>query len=281
VSHQEASDLPLDRSPILQRVEIAGCVYWTDLALRESGVAIAFSERTGGVSQPPYASLNFAGHVGDDLSAVDENRARFMEAVGVGRLRDRLTMGRSAQADRIAIVGPVEAGSGAFVTCGRPPIDGVDALITAERQVPLLQSYADCVPILLVAPGPVIAFVHAGWRGALAGLPGKTALRLASYSGAPAAATRAYIGAHIRACHYEVDATLLSQFVNAFGTFARAESGGLDLDAVVSASLISAGVARCNIARLGTCTAEATDRFFSYRAEGGVTGRHAALACIL
>jgi copper oxidase (laccase) domain-containing protein len=90
-----------------------------------------------------------------------------------------------------------------------------------------------------------------------------------------------YIGAHICARHYTVDETLLSQFVNTFGTFARADSGGLDLDAVVSASLISAGVARCNIARLGTCTAEATDRFFSYRAEGGVTGRHAALACIL
>jgi polyphenol oxidase len=281
LSHQEASDLPLDHPPSLQRVEIAGCAYWTDLALRESGIAIAFSERAGGVSQPPYASLNFAGHVGDNLAAVDENRTRFMNAVGVGHLRDRLTMGKSAQADRIEIVGPAEAGSGAFVEGGRPPIEGVDALITAERRVPLLQSYADCVPILLVAPGPAIAFVHAGWRGALAGLPGKTALRLAGHSGAPTAATRVYIGAHIRACHYEFDDALLSQFVTAFGTFARAESGGLDLDAVVSASLINAGVARCNIARLGTCTAEATDRFFSYRAEGGVTGRHAALACIL
>jgi len=73
----------------------------------------------------------------------------------------------------------------------------------------------------------------------------------------------------------------MSQFVNSFGTFARAESGGLDLDAVVTASLDRAGVTPCNIARLGSCTAETTDRFYSYRAEGGNTGRHSALACIL
>ena len=73
----------------------------------------------------------------------------------------------------------------------------------------------------------------------------------------------------------------MSQFCNTFGTVARAVSGGLDLDAVVTASLVDAGVAPCSIARLGTCSAEATDRFFSYRAEDGRTGRHAAFACVL
>ena len=270
-----------DHVPALERVVAGGCAYWTDPALHESGIIVALSERTGGVSAAPYASLNFAGHVGDDLAAVDENRGRFMDALALGSLRDRLTMGRSNHSDNVGVIGRDEAGAGAFVVGGRPPILDVDALITAERQLPLAQSYADCVPVLYVAPGPVVAFVHAGWRGALAGLPGKVAHRVADLAGVVPAETRVYIGAHICDRHYEVDAQLLSQFVNAFGTFARAKSGGLDLDAVVSASLISAGVARCNIARLGTCTAEATDRFFSYRAEGGVTGRHAALVCIL
>jgi len=123
--------------------------------------------------------------------------------------------------------------------------------------------------------------VHAGWRGALASLPGR-AVHAIRGSGVRSSDTiRAYIGPHIRACHYTVGEPLMSQFVNTFGTFARAESGGLDLDAVVSASLQRAGVIQCNIARLGICTAEATDAFFSYRAEGGLTGRHAAVACIL
>ena len=140
--------------------------------------------------------------------------------------------------------------------------------------------FADCVPLVLVAPGPAVGVVHAGWRGALASLPGTAVEALAGFAGCSATDVTAYVGAHIGACHYEVDATLVSQFVSAFGTFARAESGCLDLAAVVSASLQSAGVAPCNIARLGTCTAEATDRFFSYRAEGGLTGRHSALAFI-
>ena len=125
-----------------------------------------------------------------------------------------------------------------------------------------------------------MAVVHAGWKGALASLPGKAATRLAETAGCDPYEIIAYVGAHIRDCHYAVDETLLSQFVNTFGTFARADSGGLDLDAVVSASLDHAGVAQCNIVRLGVCSAEATGRFYSYRAEGGVTGRHAALACI-
>jgi copper oxidase (laccase) domain-containing protein len=133
----------------------------------------------------------------------------------------------------------------------------------------------------LVAPGPSVAVVHAGWRGALASLPGETVGKLAEVAGCSAGEIVGYVGAHIGACHYEVGPEIMSQFVNTFGTVARAESGGLDLDAVVSASLTSAGVDSCNIVRLGICTAEATDRFFSYRAEAGVTGRHAALACIL
>ena len=135
--------------------------------------------------------------------------------------------------------------------------------------------------VVLVGTGPVVAVVHAGWKGALASLPGKCVARMADVAGIDVSSVRAYVGAHIHECHYEVDAELMSQFVNTFGTVARAESGCLDLDAVVTTSLQSAGVASCNIARLGTCTAEVTDRFFSYRAEGGVTGRHAALACIL
>jgi copper oxidase (laccase) domain-containing protein len=34
------------------------------------------------------------------------------------------------------------------------------------------------------------------------------------------------------------------------------------------------------VVRTGICTAERTDAFYSYRAEG-LTGRHGALACIL
>ncbi len=261
--------------------------------MAEAGVLLAFAERLGGVSVGPYASLNLAGHVGDDPRAVDENRERLLDALGLGRLRGRLTTAEQVHGDGTAVIGEGDTlpGSGAFAdntrTTGVPPVPRTDALLVSAPEIPVLLCFADCVPIILVvteddAPaGPAAGVVHAGWAGALAGLPGLAARRLAQLSGCDPSRIRAYVGAHIGPCHYQVSAEIISQFVNTFGTVARAESGGLDLGAAVSASLTDAGVDPCSITSLGTCTAEATDRFFSYRAEGGLTGRHGAVVCIL
>jgi polyphenol oxidase len=268
--------------PQLSRLSRGALAWWEDPALRaDAGVVVAFTERSGGCSGEPFQSLNLAGHVGDAPESVDENRTRLLDALGVGGSRDLLTMAEQVHSDAIAVVDATDAGAGAWATRGRPPVPTTDALVTGVAGLPLALCFADCVPIALVAPGPFVSVVHAGWRGALASLPGISALRLCSEANCDPGDVVAYIGPHINACHYEVSPEIMSQFVYTFGTFARAFSGGLDLDAVVSASLDRAGVAPCNIARLGVCTAEATDRFFSYRAEGGLTGRHGALVCIL
>ena len=54
----------------------------TLIEARTGAVACAFTERTGGVSAPPYASLNLGSHVGDDPAAVRENRRRVLAALG-------------------------------------------------------------------------------------------------------------------------------------------------------------------------------------------------------
>jgi len=268
--------------PRLERLSLNGLHIHIDASLRNEGVVVAFTERAGGVSQRPFASLNLAAHVGDDPAAVDLNRSRALHALALGAFRDQLTMADQVHGESITHVASAEVGAGAYAAPGtRAPVPAADALVTGEPGVPLLLCFADCVPVVLVAPGPVVAVVHAGWRGALASLPGKAVLELARTATCSAGMIRAYVGAHIGACNYEIGEEILSQFVIAFGTFARAESGGLDLGRVVSASLTDAGVDPCNIASLGTCTAEATERFFSYRAECGLTGRHGALVCIL
>lgn len=267
--------------PELVRRESSGVSFWTDAQLSEFGVTIGFSERCGGASASPWASLNVASHVGDDPRRVDENRSRLLSAAGLGGFRQQLTMAEQVHGDRVTLVGDSTAGSGAFATGGRPPVPATDALVTAEVGVPLMLCFADCVPLVLVAPGCVVGVAHAGWRGALASIPGKTARELARAASCRVCELRVYIGPHVRACHYSVSDDILSHFCNAFGTVARADSGGLDLDAVVTASLVDAGVAPCSIARLGMCTAEATDRFYSHRAEDGRTGRHSAFACVV
>lgn len=271
-----------DHWPRLTREHRGQLAFWTDVELGcRHGVVVAFSERTGGASEPPFCSLNLASHVGDDPAHVDSNRSILLDGLDLGETRERLTMAEQVHGDRTAIVSDREVGSGAHAAAARPPVSQADALVTTLQGVPLALCFADCVPVVLVAPGPAVGVVHAGWRGALASLPGKTASILCREAGCAPADVGAYIGAHIGSCHYAVGEEIMSQFVSDFGTFARAESGGLNLDSVVTASLESAGVPSCNIARLGVCTAEATDHFFSYRAEGSRTGRHCALACIV
>lgn len=267
----------------LQRVEREGVTVWTDEMLRlRSGVVVAFCERSGGVSRSPFNSLNLASHVADDPPAVDENRTRLLSALGLQAFRERLTMADQVHGESICVITEDASGSGAYATRGRRPVPATDALITGVPGLPLLMCFADCVPVVLVAPGPFVAVVHAGWRGALASLPGKAAASLAQACRCRTEELAAYVGAHIGSCCYPIGDEILSQFVNTFDTVARADSRTkLDLAAAVKESLSREGVNTCSIANLGVCTAEHTERFFSHRAEGGLTGRHGALACIL
>lgn len=270
-------------APTLDHVSAPnGIAWWTDEALaRELGVRIAFSERGGGHSSGPYASLNLAAHVGDDPGLVDRNRGSFLGALALDHCRERLTMAEQVHGTSVAEVTGEMAGAGGFALNRRTPVAATDALFTAVPDTPLMLCFADCVPVIMVGPGPVVAVVHAGWRGALGDIAAKAAVRLAEAAACDTSDLRVYVGPHIAGCHYETSEEILSQFVARFGIVARAESGFLDLGPVIARSLDDVGVASCQIASLGMCTAEETDRFYSYRAERGLTGRHGALACIL
>lgn len=261
----------------------SGVTVLTDPGLRERvGIVVAFTQRGGGRSRAPYASLNLAAHVGDDPGDVDENRAELLAVLGLEGARDRLTVPEQVHGHAVRTVAGATAGMGAYARAEGPAaVPATDALVTTEPDTPLLLCFADCVPVVLVAEGPTpaVAVAHAGWRGALAGISGETARRLAAEAGCETRDLVAYIGPHIGPCHYEVDETLLSQFVNTFGTIV-APQGRLDLGAVVSETLIGVGVPLSSQVQSDACTAERTCAYFSYRAEG-VTGRHGALACIL
>lgn len=263
----------------------SGTVLHTDLALaRSTGIVVAFTERTGGVSDPPYDSLNLAAHVGDDPRAVDINRERVLASLGLEALRCSLVTAEQVHGEQIEVVGRSRAGAGAYadltVPGSVPPIAGTDALITSERDIPLMMCFADCVPVILAAPMPVpaVAVVHAGWRGALASLPGMAARALADRSGCEPVDLFAYIGPHIARCCYNVDERLLSHFAHIFDTIGAVD-GHLDLAATVREALTRTGVSPTRIVSVDVCTRDATDRFYSYRADP-VTGRHGALAVI-
>jgi YfiH family protein len=267
--------------PLLTDYTNRGVCWFEDKALKEErGILVAFSARSGGASSPPYDSLNLAGHVGDSPRGVDENRRRLFDALGIGELARRLVTAEQVHGDQIAWVREADAGRGARVEYGPQAVPETDALLSDTPAVPLMLLYADCVPIVIVDPDARrVAVVHAGWRGAFERLPGKAVAELAAAGSTPDRLL-AYVGPHICRAHYPVANDLVTSFAQRFDTVCEAEAGHLDLGAVVSEDLSSSGVCVENICRLGMCTAEATDRFFSYRASSGVTGRHAALSVI-
>jgi YfiH family protein len=274
--------MPQDR-PSLTAREADGLRWLTDESLgRSAGIRIALTTRDGGRSVGPYEALNLAAHVGDDPVAVDANRALLLNALEIEPLRSRLTTAEQVHGLTLREVSGATVGMGAFASpAGPPAVPATDALYTLEAGVPLLLLYADCVPVVLVAPEPTrgIAVVHAGWKGALGRLPGKAAVTLAAATGCSTSDLLVYIGPHIGPCHYEVDSERLSHFVGAFGSIASAQ-GRLDLGAVVYETMSEVGVSPGNMVSAGVCTAEETDSFYSFRAEGR-TGRHGALAVIL
>jgi polyphenol oxidase len=153
---------------------------------------------------------------------------------------------------------------------------GVDALVTAEVDRPLVVQVADCVPVLLA--GPVTAgVVHAGRRGVVAGIVAATLAALGDL-GDRAGDLSAVVGPAIGGCCYEVPAGLQAEVVTAVpGAGATTTWGApaLDLPGAVVAQLAAGGVAR--VTRAGGCTrCDPEQRWFSHRADPG-TGRQIGL----
>ena len=225
-------------------------------------VHYACTLRTGGVSAPPFASLNLGLHVGDAPAAVAENRRRVQAALALPRAPlwlDQVHGTRVADADREAA--PAAA----------------DAAVTREPGRVLAIQVADCMPVLFASDdGRVVAAAHAGWRGLAAGVLEATvaAMKLDPQR------IHAWLGPAIGAQHFEVGAEVRAAFVaqdpeaaDGFTSNARGR-WQCDLLRLARARLAASGVGRVSAANL--CTYAQAERCFSYRRDGR-TGRMAAL----
>lgn len=245
---------------------------------RPGGVTLAFTERTGGFSRSPYASLNLGDACGDDAATVAANRRLMLAALGAEGLEGRLVNPLQVHGSDVLVVSD---GSDAAVTKARSDArEGVDAIVCTVTDVPVLLCYADCVPVVLVAPGG-FAVVHSGWRGTIARISERALRKLVEAVGCDASEVLCYIGPHISAADYEVSATLAERFVGEFGPDVVSGDNHLDLGLAIRQTLVGAGVRGEAIYDECPSTASTTSRFFSYRAEGGTCGRIGAVAVMI
>ena len=227
------------------------------------GVEIRVSTREGGVSQPPYNSLNLADHVGDQAESVAENRRL---------LADVLPGDAGCWLNQIHGVRTVEAREGV--------VPEADAHWTDARNRPLAVLTADCLPVVLAAgDASCVGIAHAGWRGLAAGVLESL---LSAMPAEPASMT-AWLGPAISAAAYEVGPEVKKTFEQHCG-----EAGGdcfqpsnrrghwmADLTALARLRLSRAGVS--TIAGGDRCTYGEPETFFSHRRAGPATGRMATL----
>ncbi len=225
-----------------------------------------FAGREGGVSTGPFASLNLSYWVGDERDRVDENWRRMRAIIGADTSVRRLNQ---VHGNTVVALGREDAST-------RRAGDG---MVTAESGVVLAVFTADCVPVLMFDEEKKVACaLHAGWRGARAGIAAE-GVRAMERQGAGAARIRAALGPSIGPCCFEVDAELASRFVREIPDSARHWRSGppgkayLDLRRIVADGLERAGVRRDAITEVGPCTRCESRRYFSRRAAGGgITG---------
>jgi copper oxidase (laccase) domain-containing protein len=175
------------------------------------------------------------------LARLAEDHARVREMLGLRAVP--LVLGEQVHGAAVAVV---DADS-------RSPVAGVDGVITAGSDVCLGVYVADCCAIYLVDPVTrTIGLAHSGKRGTDGNIAGVTVRKMVETFACQPAHLIAQLSPCIRPPHYEVD----------FAT-------------MIVAQLRAAGVQQVH--DTARCTACEPERYYSYRAELGRTGRMLAI----
>jgi polyphenol oxidase len=150
-----------------------------------------------------------------------------------------------------------------------------DALITNQTNIMLTILTADCVPILLFDPKQkVISAIHAGWKGTQQAIALKTVEKMKEAFGCNPKDILAGIAPSIGKCCYEVDWNVAKHFKDIENAYEnKGEKQMLDLPHINRLQLLEAGLKSENIELSNICTACEVDNYFSYRKEGGCSGR--------
>jgi len=242
-------------SPAVRWLE-KDAVRWLQAEL--PGATAAFSTRIGGVSEPPFDTLNLGRLTGDP--GVHENRHRLAAALGVDA--NGVLIGRQVhEAEVRRHEGPTEPNAYADPEPGLPDADGH---ATDRPGLTPLVFVADCLPVALSGTRGV-AMIHCGWRGMAAGVVQRGVEEVD--------ASAAVVGPGIGRCCYEVG----HEVRDAFSSLGEGIATGrmLDLREVARRLLAQAGVEQVEISDL--CTSCNPELFFSHRRDGGRTGRQAGL----
>lgn len=259
---------------------------WRSTLLQKTGIRHGFSTREGGVSTLPFtASMNLGFHRGDEDVTVLENMARLSEYAGVSP--ESLVRSPQHHTDIIRYVTADDIGEG----IDRPPAESCDGFVTDKKGISLLVRVADCTPVLFAGfrndGTPVVAAVHAGWRGTVKGIAPKAFKMLVSM-GAVQSTICAAIGPCIHSCCYEVGEDFIEAVAEARGRHFADEHITIkdgkyfaDIAGMNAHLLLDEGLNEENLDISGECTCCNPSLYHSHRATGGKRGTMGAVIGIV
>ena len=175
--------------------------------------------------------------------------------------------------EQIASVGQVHRADVATVEAGGHTTEH-DGLVTDRPGVLLTTVAADCALVLLADPASgVVGACHSGWRGTVAGVLAETVGSMAAL-GAEPERMRAYVAPCISTEAFEVGEEVAAAFPpEVVARRPEWPRPHVDLRAALSRQLQALGIPEVHTEIARSCTMTETDRFYSYRAEGGTPGR--------
>jgi polyphenol oxidase len=215
------------------------------------------SNRHGGISKAPYASLNLGLFTEDKPENVQENRTRFFESLGIKP--SRVAHSYQVHRDRILKVTRCRA------------YEGYDAMITINKNSFMSVTVADCVPILIYdVKNQAVAAIHAGWKGTIADITAKTIQMMQLEFDTKPTDCYAYVGTCIDETSFEVGEKVAELFAYEFKTMVK--SGRkvkffVDLKKANAAQLIKCGVPENQIEISSFSTVLDNYDYFSHRNE--------------
>ncbi len=275
---------------ILQRIqrnhayrEQNGVGLFTLPAFTDTGlVRHGFSSRTGGISKPPYATLNLSFTRPDErYETVMENYRLFADAADIAW--ESMVMDSFEHGTTVLKIDASHAGMGYL----RDPLPPCDGLITNDPRIALITGHADCLPFYLLDPiNKCIGLAHAGWKGTLGKIGLIMARLMEAEYGAEPAHMLAGVGPGICAQCFEADEDLGKRFQEGFpgvpcvlpGKPGKAQ---IDLPLAAAAQFLEAGIRPENITLMDVCTYEDPERLYSHRRDQGHTGGMAAFLQLL
>jgi len=226
--------------------------------------------------------FNLALHTPGPKETVLKNRKDFARALG--RREEDLTAAEQVHGRSVRVLTGEDRGRGAFSR--ESALQDTDALVLTDPALLGVIFTADCLPVILFDPHRRIGgVIHAGWKGAAAGIVTAALEKIRGETGSPAGEILAVTGPAIGSCCYQVDRPVFDAMTGRFPETGDAfipdgpDHWRFSLEEAVRRQLLTRGVREEHIETAGICTC-CSGEFFSWRGDGPDTGRMATFLTI-